>query len=679
MAPISDSTKPTEVDPIKKRNQEFKSRIDESKSFKKKLIPQWDINIDYRRGKPFTSASDDDQVAVNLDWTYTKEKHAALYSQTPQARIDHAPDTLPKGAPWVPTFERYLNDKLIESGIEACMEEVIPDCINASGFGAAIIAYETIAEEKSVPKQDTKMLPKELQDEIQSKGTMGGVKIPMDTVPQSHDYRYTISRISPSDLLWPAKFNGSDFNRAAWLGHSGRITWAEAVLRFGLKEEDKIAIVGDPRRPDEKLANDAEKESHTCEEMVDFDELFYREFQFDPDAKSFRTIHHLVFVTGKDDPVKDEPWKGQKVDADGKILGSTRYPIQVLTLTYLTDEAIPPSDSAISRPQVNELNKGRTQQVKQRERSLPVRWFDVNRIDPAVQQGLMRGTWQAMIPVQGDGSRVIGEVARATMPTENFVFDKVAKADYQEQWGMGQASHDANNPDEKEDQNQNKSAFNTRLGKERARVGTFFCGIAEILGCLMCLFEDPTTMGEGFDPNVSKILKFSILTDSTVLLDAGQKLSRLNQFVDTYAKSGWINVEPVLQEIATLVGLDPTVVVQAPSPKPPVEPNISLRLTGVEDMLNPLTLAFLIKSGQAPAPDLIEQAKQLIQQSVVPPTSPGTIDPSQGPGPALPDPTGQAPPPGSPTMTPPPPKLGEANPQWTTMAKLGKRTEGGQG
>jgi hypothetical protein len=322
----------------------------------------------------------------------------------------------------------------------------------------------------------------------------------------------------------------------------------------------------------------------------------------------------------------------------------------------------------------------------------------------------MRGTWQAMIPVQGEGSRIITEVSRAIMPPENFKFDEIAKADLYRQFVVGQSGKEIEEAGG--DPDQNKEPFNTVAGRERAKVGTFFTGICEVLGGLMCLYEDPATFGQGFDPSVSKVLKVSILADSTVLLETNQRLNRLNQFVNTYAKSGWINIEPVMQEIASLAGLDPTVVVKAPEPKGPVEPNISLRLTGVEDMLNPLALAFLIKSGQAPSGDLIEQAKALIQQAVTPPAGlqmPGTPAPLGGfpmtpdsgapppgappgapplppgvvagpppPGPPLPPPV-QGPPPGTPLPSPPPPAIGSAHPQWTSMPQLNKRTEGGKG
>jgi hypothetical protein len=51
---------------------------------------------------------------------------------------------------------------------------------------------------------------------------------------------------------------------------------------------------------------------------------------------------------------EDSPY--QKFDhVTGKLVGMRRFPIRVLTLTYIPDTAIPPSDTSVSRPQVREL------------------------------------------------------------------------------------------------------------------------------------------------------------------------------------------------------------------------------------------------------------------------------------------------------------------------------------
>ena len=674
------------ADPMRQRKPEdWRSRIDSCKTYRRKLIANWVTNIDYRRGKPFASQTDEDRVVVNLDWSMFKSKEAALWSQVPQVRVDHPPQSLQAG-PWVHAFEQRLNDTLIVGGIETAMTEVLPDVINASGFGVVLVSHESITKMVEIPSVDFSTYPPDQAQIIQQTGKMpDGSDIPMSQVPKILDHRYRIMRISPADFLWPINFTGSSFDDAPWIGRSGRVTWAQAVQLFGLTEQDRATVIGDNRPYFDRLTHDIDKDKLVGDEMVGFDEIFYKEFEYSEDPASYSTIHRLVFVAGKDEPVVDEQWKGQSLGQDGQVMGALRFPIRVLTLTYITDETIPPSDSAIGRPQVNEINKARTQMIQQRERSLPIRWFDVNRIDPIIQQSLMRGVWQGMIPVQGQGDKSIGEVARAAFPQEDFTFDNIAKADLNDAWQIGpnQAGNFGSGRQSASESNIVEQNFRTRVGRERAKVGKFFTTIAEVIGGIMCLTEDPASFGQGFDPGISTKLSYSILADSSVFLDSDTRRERLKDFINFTAKSGWVNIEPVLREYATLSGLDPNVVIQAPQPKPPVEPNISLRLTGVEDLMNPMTLAFLMKSGQAPSADLIEQAKRLIQEAVTPPPGTPMLGQQQpgAPGPGQPpSPPGQAGPMPSPVGPPPMPaapapfRVGEAHPNWSALERINKRT-----
>jgi hypothetical protein len=653
----------------KTRNKQFRAAIAANKTYKRKLIRDWSLSVDYRRGKPFASQSDEDRVAVNLDWSFTKMKQASLFSQVPAVRVNHPPQTTDmEVAKWLHAFETRINDTMLTSGIEAAMGEALPDCINAAGFGVIMVSHEAMTEDVQVPGIDLAALPPDIHQMILQSGLMpDGSPIPMQSVPRVIDHRYVISRVSPSDFLWPVNFTGSDFDEAQWIGRTGKITWASAKRRWNLAEEDKTKYTGGEKGIQDAISHDVERESSEGdgEDLVTFDELFYKEYLYNSSPVKYAKIHHLIFLNGSEDPIVDEPWKGQQDSPEGEVIGALRYPIRVLTLTYITDEAIPPSDSAIGRPQVNEINKSRTQMILQREHSMPVRWVDINRVDPTILFNLMKGTWQGMIPVQGNGDQVIGEVVRAQMPSENITFYQMAQQDLSLAWQVGQ-EHSGNDVETKGEAEVVQANINTRIGQERARVGKLFTSIAEVLGGLICIYEDPASIGEGFKPEVSKTLGYSILADSTVLLDSRQRLKQITEFLNISAKSGRVNVEPILREMATLSGLDPAQVIMPPQPKPPVEPNISLRLTGTEDMMNPLTLAFLISAGQAPKPEMIEQAKKLIEMAVTPPPQP---IPQLGPD-------GQVlPPDQAPVMPqdPAPPEVGGANSGWAAMPKINQR------
>lgn len=664
----------------KKLTKAFKQRIDASKQYRRKLIQNWQVSVDYRRGKPYSSQTDEDRVAVPLDWTLTEMKQALLFSQVPAVRVNHPPETLSDElSPWLSKFEQRINDTLIKAGIESAMDECLPDCINAAGIGVVMVSYEAITEPKEVPEIDIQMLPQEVQAQILRTGLLpNGEAVPMVTVPSVVDYRYVIERVSPANFLWPVSFTGSDFDKAPWLGRTGQVTWAVAQQRWNLDPKDKRKYLGKGQRPDQDvISSDVDKDGDTGDEFVEFDEIFFRDQQYSSTSSSYTAINHMIFVTGQDDPVVDESWKGQEIDEESdKVIGAQEYPIRVLTLTYISDEAIPPSDSAVGRSQVNEINKARTQMILQREHSIPIRTFDVNRVDPTIQYSLMRGTYQGMIPVQGVGTNIITEVSRSSFPVENFKFDGIAKADLFEIWMVGQEFSGTNTETAAESQNIAGNT-NIRISRARAKVGKFFVSIAEVLGGLIAIYEDPMTFGENFSPLISRTLAYSILADSTVLLDSNQRLQRLMQFINFTAKSGRVEIESVLKEIATLSGLDPNVVIIPPAPSPPVQPNISLRLTGTEDMLNPLTLAFILEAGQGPKPETIEKAKQLIQLAVVPPQVPQAGgEMSMGPD-GLPR---EEPLLSMELPQPPPPSVGEAEPGWSAMPRINQRVlEPGEG
>lgn len=662
----------------KKQLTKFQNSIEACKRYRRKLISDWQTNVDYRRGKPFASQSDEDRIAVPLDWSLAKDKEAQLWSKVPAVHVSHPPDTTePQVSPWIHRFEQKINDTAVTAGAEAAVSECVVDCINASGVGVVIVSRDAISEWVDMPAIDLSFFPPELQMQILETGILpNGQPVPMEPTPREVDSRYNITRISPADFLWPLGFTGSDFDQAPWLGRTGRMSWPEAVQKFGLTEEDKRLVVGEDRTQDDridKIIYDSDRlESELYTDVVEFDELFYKEFQYSIGSKSYTAIRHLVFITGKDEPVIDEPWAGQEIDPqNGLIIGAQKFPIRVLTLTYITDDAIPPSDTAVGRPQVNEINKARSQMSEQRERNIPIDWFDVNRVDPLIQHALLKGTWKRMIPTMGVGTNVIGSIPRSGMPVDNYTFDKIAKDDFNRATGFGAFGETV---ETKAESMAAGSVMQTRVAKERAKVGKFYLGITEVLGGLLSIFEDPTSMPQGFNPAISRTLSYSILADSTVLLDSNQRRERLMEFINFTAKSGWINIEVVLKEMATLSGLDPAIVVRPPEPRPPSEPNFSVRLTGMQDLMNPLPLGFLIKGGQAPDLKMIEAAKVLIQNSVMPPAiQPDPMNPMGGgippmgpDGQPLPDPTGEMP-------QPPPLEVGGANPKWGPMDRINRR------
>ncbi len=663
----------------------FRAAISAAQVHRRTFSQDWKQNIATRLGQGAAMQGtgvtpEDDQSEINPDWSLSKTKTANLYSQVPSVQCTHEN---PQYGPAIPPFAKALNYELGEkrANVGVAMEEVLNDVINAAGIGAVLVGYAARFESVQVPAADVSSVdPKVVQALIAAK------QMPMQSVQRVVSDKFYATRISPVDLLWPAEFTGSNFDEAPWVGYTGRMSWAEAKHEFNLTDDQKVSACGGA---DTEAHDDLRTDRQTTmseAEVVTFDDLYYWRYRVDPAELSFKAIWRLTFVHGIDDRVKHEPWKGQSYDPQTrKYVGCCKFPIRILTLTYISDHPVPPSDTRAGRPQVADMRRSRSQMFQNRMRSIPIRWYDVNRIDPTIQETLLRGTWQGMIPTNGDGSRSIGEIARASYPSEDLAFDQQVKADLMESWQIGanQQGTDTTRDTTAAEIKTVQANFSTRIGQERARVASFFLGIAEVLAGWMCLYSDFPTLTDQERQvmqqawNQKAILHEVVLKirpDSTIVLDSQQRVQRLSQFLNLTAKSGFIRVEPIIAEIAELTGLNPSEVMTKPTPKSE-EPNISYRFSGKDDLINPAVLALLIKSKLAPSLEDLQAAQKFLSAATQPSSPPGVVAGAPAGGPAPPAlPPGAPPPTGQPSNGLPVPPDHDAHPDWHLASKIAQRS-----
>lgn len=663
----------------------WRVRIDKCKAVRTQLLPEWARNVDYRRGKQFDSDSDEDRIAVNKDWPQTKAKVAALYSQTPQVSLV---TDIPELKPVTGLFAKAVNKRVETSKLGTAIDEALPDNINAAGIGAYVVGYMARTQDKEIPTAAAKQALMQMDPAVAMELVKNKL-IETETVPEIVSRKFYCRRISPADILWPVEFTGSDFDEADWVGFSGRYTWAEAKHAFTLTDDQKEAVVtGDTRTDTQKLVSDYQRDRAPEPDVVSYSEIYYKDYRYNPDQLHFDCIKRLVFVDGLSKPVVDEQWKGQKLNPElNRYVGATIFPVRFLTLTYLSDECIPPSDSAISRPQVDEIIQNRTQRNLQRKRSQPVRWIDVNRMDPLVLDSIMRGEWQAIYPVNGNGSNAMGEIARANYPAEDDTFDRITQADLNEQWQIGpnQSGSFARGERSAKEAGIVQQNFQTRIGQERAQVAKFFLGGVQVLAGLMVLYENfaevlPPADAQQLDQMLGREslnldVAFSIRPDSTVLLDSEQQVQRLLRVLNIVGQAPFVNPQPIIEEILSLSGIDPAKVMVKPDEKRADPVNISVR--NAEDLMNPLFLALLVHAGQAPTMEELQEAKTLAMSVMMPPPMPGTGGPG-GPGAMQPPggpegpPSPDGPPLGDPGAPPAGPGVGE---EWNAMPRVTKRPE----
>jgi hypothetical protein len=238
-----------------------------------------------------------------------------------------------------PVWGKALNTELKRARVHVAMNEVLPDIINASGIGAILVGYETLTEPKELPNeiqlQEWEALPVEVQETLKQEKL-----ITFQTIDEAVSRRFYARRLSPADLLWDVEFTGSDYDDSSWVGHSGRMHWAEAKAAFNLDESVKSLVTGSDDRTDvDKLRRQYPEheggQGHETD-MVSYDELFYWDYRFNTEQKYYECIKRIVFVEGLDKPVIDEKWKGQRFlepspdrpNQPRVYIGARRFPIR---------------------------------------------------------------------------------------------------------------------------------------------------------------------------------------------------------------------------------------------------------------------------------------------------------------------------------------------------------------
>lgn len=443
----------------------FRNAIAASVKTRETLLTDWKTNVNYRMQKPFggpsseeTSTIEQDRVAIPEDWSRTRQKTAQLSFQIPKIL---ARATRPEFEGSSAIVTAAINEKLTrECRADYVLDECLSDVVNAAGIMVARVGIdvrtETTTHEEPLPPVGVDPITN-----LPIPDPAGPTK--RVTVTRKIYQRFRMDRVSPAHFLWPSEFTSSDWDRAPWLGHESWWHIELARKAFNLGPEFKV----EGKRPS-LLSEDVlpMEVKASPESYVKVTEIWYYAALYDPTKIHPECIGRMIFVEGKDDPVEagDTDWQvwvdevpptpaappqvdpltgaeitpavPAKPGVPGYYKGLKKLPIRVGTLTYVSDLATPPSDSQAGRPQVREMMRSRAQMIRQRDHAIPIRWFDTNRLDDEIVEKLRNGDWQDMIPVNGPGERVIGEVARAAYPRENFGFANVITGDLDRSWSL---------------------------------------------------------------------------------------------------------------------------------------------------------------------------------------------------------------------------------------------------
>lgn len=558
------------------------------------LLGGWQRNVRAFAGK-VPSEAPDGTVWVNKDYPRVKTKLAQLVFRVPE--VQASPKHVQFG-PAAPLVSAATNQTLQEKmRIAPVLDEVLTDVLCASGLGAVVVGYHAVTETVETPVDDLSMAPEIVQDGLIASDAVMTQKVEVPIYEE-----YYCDRISPADLLFPASFRSSDWDRAPWLGYRFEMPVEEARRRYKLPSDFQ------GKRPDKRrLLYDDQVSEHDSDDVAVGYCIWYRAYLYDKKVKHPQQLRRIVFIDGIEDaPVVHEDSPYQKYDGK-KWLGMTKFPIRPITLTYLPDSAFSPSDAQITRPQVDELIRSRTLMMAQKERSLPLRWYDMHQLDEEATEIIRSGWIQSWLPLNGPGERALGEIARANYPRENFEFDNVISRDLDEAWAMSpnQIGTDTMGETTASEVKAMQGAVAARLDYERNKVLRWFKGIAEGALSLIQMFHDDEDWVEivGQDgmrrlqawdrTKVQGEFAFEIKPDSAVRIDAAQERVDSRNLYQFLRQDPMVEGARLLENVIRTHNQDPgTLIKQKPPEKPPDAPNISYRFSG--DDLNPINPAFPI-------------------------------------------------------------------------------------
>lgn len=594
----------------------------------------WDDNLKSYLGQGSKSKHGKNTTIIRKDYALAEIKKALLFYQLPDVA---ATAKKPEYEPAAPLVGAVVNDFLSpeRTNAMAMVDEVLMDLLVPAGIGVSKIGYEAFVD----PKLPEIPQPNPLSPEMPAMDEFGQPVVAPNIVRES----YFWNRIPPKMFLFPPTFTGSDFDQASWVGFKYTVSKTAAKRTYELTDEQLRSGGLDVEK--DLLASDVSRSAAQTDNdnTVTLFEIWYRASDVDPEIGDPSIIRQLVLLEGKEDlPLihRDSPY--QEI-ADGKLVaGMKGFPIHVFSLRYVSDQAIPPSDCSASREQIDEMSKGRTQMIDQRDRAVPITLIDLQRLPKETQDKIMRGEVQEMIPVSGmDASNppAFG-LTRAQWPRENFEFNNIINRDIGETWSLGQnqLGLDTDTKRTATELSLMQGGTDTRMDKERARFLRQFATGCQKLLALIQMFATDQDYARVSDDQGQMVLQawdavaiageysITLAPDSSQRIDAMAEKKRAIDIFQMFGNDPLTNQVELRKVTWRKLGMDANRLVLQPQPKPPEKPQVSVSIKG-ED-LNPMmpqyvnVASLLAAGGVGMAPPDPSQAPPMD-----PATNPGGVPP----------------------------------------------------
>lgn len=631
----------------------WRRRITAALEGTKSAIEDGKTNVARYTGKYLGGTPAADTCLVPTDFYYVESKRSKLFYRLPDVFVKPEKPGMDDAAV---VFQAALNKELGPAGVNILptIQQVIFDIICPTGFGAAVVGFQTITD-----------------GEVQVPMGMGPDGLPTTApAPNIVARWYFAEHLRPGDLLVPPEFVGLDFDKAPWLGQRFR------------EDVPESEAGGDTATDDRRLTPLPSGAQAGLRKQRTGYEIWYLAYLFDDDVKHPDKIRTFkVYDDDKDTKVevRDHPHQ-RYVNAYGKLAKGMRgYPICPVTMRYVSDTWMAPSDATMARNTADELSKGRTQMLQNRDRNMPQVGFDTTRVDKDTLGKIERNEIGAFIGFNGPGADSTWPIQKGSGVRESYNFNDVAQADLGRIWRMG--DNQTGVLDEKSrtatEQQITSNASQEAHEADRSIILSWYVNkVVAKFAALLQLYATEESFVElvGADaqrmkaipPDVAQQAKaagqdarvlvpwnmdtisgpfsFSAKPNSQLYIDVAQEQKRMMDRYQFFAQSPNINRAELERAILVRDGFDPSKIMQQPPPKSAPAPTSSLSIKG-EDLnpnspQSPILLDMLSKMGIQIDMAAVQAAQALAARVPMDPAQGGHLAPGAPPVPgAPPDPT----------------------------------------
>lgn len=585
---------------------DWKSKIELSKKAMKDIADNfnWTKNVERYVAKGLRANPDDNTIILPKDYSYTEQKKPMLFYQLPEVMLSPArPDVTSETAQ---LFAAVLNHKTSakDMNCKPATDECITDALVPAGIGVLKLGYEAFVHpvNKTKPQkvgQQPVIDPLTGQQQIGPMGQPVLEDVIVD-VPNVIRERYFGERVSPVDFFWDSSFRGSDWAKCSWKAIRFRMSAPMAKTLWGFDDKKAEKYANEGKQPDatESLAPMRTTQTFGGVEGI---ECWYHAIDIDPECGDPDHIRYFVWLEGMPEPIihQDSPY--QDIEDGVVVRGLRRDPIFPLTLRYVSDFPVPPSDCSQSRMIVDELSLGRTQMLQQRDRNLPLRGMDISKFSPDSRQKLIDARIQEVIPFDGvtAGENPLFGLAQSAFPQENFNFNNYGERDLQEAWALSGPNLGVTNVSGRTatELSMAEKGTETRMGSEQTRVLAWWVDFVAGLAALVQKFATETEYVQVLGPDGAMKLvawnrqsiegefAFDTKPDSAKRIDqAAERKFRLDVY-NLLRNDPLINQYELDRWMMPSLGMNPDKMVTQPKEPQPEPPRVSITISG-ED-LNP--------------------------------------------------------------------------------------------